>query len=78
MEVPALALERARWHKSSFSGAQQGCVEVAELSEGTAVRDTKSPTAGTLLFPQRSWSSFNKYVKDDHLSGTAPLAFGGR
>jgi hypothetical protein len=60
MDVPASVLERAHWHKSSYSGAQQGCVEVAELPEVTAVRDTKNRQAGILTFPRSSWLNFSR------------------
>jgi hypothetical protein len=60
MKAPISVLERARWHKSSYSGAQSGCVEVAELPEVTAVRDTKNRNAGTLTFPRSSWLNFSR------------------
>jgi hypothetical protein len=63
MEVPTSELGQARWHKSSYSGAQGGCVEVAELPEVTAVRDTKNRIAGTLIFPRSSWLSFSRSFK---------------
>jgi hypothetical protein len=63
MEVSTSVLECARWHKSSYSGAQSGCVEVAELPEVTAVRDTKNREAGMLAFPWSSWSSFSRSFK---------------
>jgi hypothetical protein len=60
MEVPTSVLECARWHKSSYSGAQASCVDVAELPEVTAVRDTKNRAAGMLAFPRTSWLSFSR------------------
>lgn len=37
------------WRKSSYSDAGGNCVEVATLTGGgSAVRDSKSPAAGTL------------------------------
>lgn len=40
------------WRKSSYSGGGgsggQDCVEVARLSEGIGIRDSKAPAAGHL------------------------------
>ena len=63
MKVSISMLESARWRKSSYSGAQQGCVEVAELPMVTAVRDTKNREAGTLAFPRSSWLGFSRSFK---------------
>jgi hypothetical protein len=47
------------WRKSSFSGASDNCVEVAELSDGgRAVRDSKNPSAGMLRFTPGEWNAF--------------------
>ncbi|WP_306299647.1 DUF397 domain-containing protein [Streptomyces viridochromogenes] len=45
-------LARARWRKSSYSGGANDCVEVAELGEHAAVRDSKDISRGTLLVPK--------------------------
>jgi hypothetical protein len=45
-------LTHVRWRKSSYSGGANDCVEVAELSEHTAVRDSKDISRGPLLFPR--------------------------
>ncbi|MFD0904581.1 DUF397 domain-containing protein [Actinomadura sediminis] len=39
------------WRKSSYSGAinDEACVEVADLSSGIGIRDSKAPDAGHLL-----------------------------
>lgn len=50
-------LTRASWHKSSFS-ATDNCVEVAELGSHLAVRDSKSPAAGALVFATAEWDAF--------------------
>ncbi|WP_308310689.1 DUF397 domain-containing protein [Streptomyces sp. GbtcB6] len=43
-------LAHARWRKSSYSGGANDCVEVAELGEHAAVRDSKDMSRGPLLF----------------------------
>ncbi|WP_020668982.1 DUF397 domain-containing protein [Amycolatopsis nigrescens] len=48
----------ASWRKSSYSsGAGQGgdCVEVAFVGAEVAVRDSKTPAAGALLFSVEAW-----------------------
>ena len=49
-----------RWHKSSYSNQDGGnCVEVADgHPTHVPVRDSKAPTAGTLLFSAAAWSAF--------------------
>jgi hypothetical protein len=48
---------RPEWRKSSFSGHQGDCVEVAFVGPVTAVRDSKSPVA-TLSLPFDHWRTF--------------------
>ncbi|MEU8805126.1 DUF397 domain-containing protein [Streptomyces violaceoruber] len=43
-------LTHARWRKSSYSGGANDCVEVAELGEHAAVRDSKDISRGPLAF----------------------------
>ncbi|MEW1868251.1 DUF397 domain-containing protein [Streptomyces caelestis] len=43
-------LTHARWQKSSYSGGANDCVEVAELGEHAAVRDSKDIDRRPLLF----------------------------
>jgi len=53
-------LTDAPWHKSTYSGNQGGCVEVADLDDGrVAVRDTKHHGQGpTLIFTPHEWDMF--------------------
>jgi Domain of unknown function (DUF397) len=43
-------LANARWQKSSYSGGANDCVEVAQLGEFAAVRDSKDISRGPLFF----------------------------
>ena len=52
-------LSRAEWHRSSYSGQDGNCVEVARNLPGlVAVRDSKSPDAPNLLVSPETWRAF--------------------
>ena len=52
------------WKKSSYSGGNNNCVEVAQLGRsGTAVRDSKDPGGPVLVFGRESWSAFLEGVR---------------
>ena len=53
-----------RWRKSSYSSAQNACVEVADTRTAYAVRDSKNPGQGHLTFTTKAWESFVAQVKD--------------
>ena len=56
-------LAHTRWIKSSRSGSGGGnCVEVADLSAGRAVRDSKNPTGTALVFTATEWGAFTAGV----------------
>ncbi|WP_204456131.1 DUF397 domain-containing protein [Actinokineospora baliensis] len=48
-------MHRPTWRKSSFSVENGQCVELAALTDGLAIRDSKNPTGGALRFPASSW-----------------------
>ncbi|MEU5561908.1 DUF397 domain-containing protein [Micromonospora musae] len=52
------ALAAAGWHKSSRSGDEGACVEVAVIPELVAVRDSKDPHGPALLFSPSAWATF--------------------
>jgi hypothetical protein len=50
------------WRKSSYSGDQTNCVEIA-LGSVVGVRDTKDRAGGVLTVPAGSWSVFLRQVQ---------------
>ncbi len=60
----AADLSQAMWHKSSYSGANGDCVEVAgNLPEVVAVRDSKHREGPALVFQRAEWDAFLSGVK---------------
>jgi hypothetical protein len=58
-------LSRAVWHKSSRSAGTGGnCVEVTNLDAAVAVRDSKAPDKGMLVFNRSEWSKFVDAAKN--------------
>jgi Domain of unknown function (DUF397) len=59
--VRASDLTHATWRKSSRSvgGSEQtNCVEVAELRDRVAMRDSKDPAGPVLAFNRAGWRAF--------------------
>lgn len=55
---------KLEFHKSSYSGNRQDCVEVARNPVvGAAVQDTKNREAGYLAFPAAEWKAFLDEVR---------------
>jgi hypothetical protein len=52
------------WRKSCHSGDEGNCVEVADLSAGRAVRDSKNPAGGHLTFSRDQWAAFTAGVRN--------------
>ncbi|MGW5876006.1 DUF397 domain-containing protein [Nocardiopsis terrae] len=47
-----------KFRKSSYSATESHCVEVADLDDGAAMRDTKHRELGMLTFPGLEWQAF--------------------
>lgn len=60
-------LTGAVWHKSSFS-MNENCVEVAELGGRLAVRDSKNPAEGALVFATAEWGAFVQGIRAGEFS----------
>ncbi|MEV8404129.1 DUF397 domain-containing protein [Streptomyces niveus] len=61
-------LKHVKWRKSSFSGGSNGgggdCVETAALPDGRiAVRNSKTPEAGTVFFTRAEMAAWLAGVK---------------
>ncbi|GDY34061.1 DUF397 domain-containing protein [Gandjariella thermophila] len=50
------------WRKSSHSGTDTNCVEVAFTPARVAVRDSKNPTGPTLSFAPARWRTFLRTI----------------
>jgi hypothetical protein len=58
-------METLAWYKSSKSGQDGSCVEVAEMRDGgRAVRDSKDRSGPILKFTPAEWDAFIGGAKD--------------
>lgn len=62
-----MAGDQLAWRKSSYSGTQTDCVEVAPLPGATAVRDSKRRDAGELRVAPRVWKALIEAVRSGRL-----------
>lgn len=56
-------LSRALWRKSTYSGGNGSCVEIADLGTAAAVRDSKDRNGPKLVFASDEWCSFLDGIK---------------
>jgi Domain of unknown function (DUF397) len=62
--VTEIDLSRAEWRKSSYSGQDGNCVEVARNLPGlVAVRDSEKPDGVKLVISQETWRVFLKSLR---------------
>ena len=58
----------ATWRKSTYSNGSGGnCVEVADLPNGRAVRDSKRPEGPILVFASEGWQAFVQGIQAGEL-----------
>jgi uncharacterized protein DUF397 len=58
-DMRAATPRAAAWRKSSYSNPSGECVEIAPLSvRSVAVRDSRCPGGGTLVFTRAAWETF--------------------
>ncbi|GGY00440.1 DUF397 domain-containing protein [Streptomyces hiroshimensis] len=58
------------WRKSSYSGHQGDCIQIADDATGiVSVRDSKNPQGPALALPAGAWAAFVSHVKGTDLPG---------
>ena len=60
--------ENANWKTSSYSGSSGDCVQVARMSGGAVVRDSKNTNGPVLTFSADVWRAFIGKVKSGQIA----------
>ena len=50
-------VDAVEWHRSSLCGSN-ACVEVAKVTGGYLIRDSKDPDGTALSFTEQEWTAF--------------------
>jgi hypothetical protein len=60
-----MEFSHAVWRKSSFSGTETACVEIAYPADAPTVgiRDSKNPSGGALVASHPAWVAFRLSVR---------------
>jgi hypothetical protein len=66
-QAAVIGLSAVVWRKSSRTQNNGQCVELADLSDRVAVRDSKDPSGPVLLFGSADWSTFLGSIKRGEL-----------
>lgn len=56
------------WRKSSASGADGGCLEVAATDASVLVRDSRDRLGARLAFDPARWRTFIRSIKDGKIA----------
>ena len=57
-------MTRAIWRTSAHStGGGNNCVQIADLTAGVGVRDSKNPDGPALVLPRAAWRSLVEQTK---------------
>jgi hypothetical protein len=51
-------MESLEFRRSSYSGSQGNCVEIADADTFHAIRDSKTPRQDPLAFQHTEWAAF--------------------